>query len=713
MLRAGAEKTANPGVCFFLPQITLPKRIEFTPALIILDVRYGYWTRRIHDLARWAGSIDQRAGVVALYTIGDPETHAALIETRYVDLPVDHAAIATCANRVVRVAPLRISRSMEWTLSEAPTYLNRKHRIVAITGSAEVERLLTDLTELLDQHQNADNFDLQRANWILAILRQMPVPMIWYEEAARSLGRAPLSRLIERIGSFSRDEGRIGPVLQTVRMGLLRLYDLLKQENPRAETVRRQLVELVNTTTASDILVLVRDRTVERALRSWVVVEAFADADWLSRLTVLACPSFVRSATHRFAAALINGAFPRRYRWIAGASLAVDVQFVAYEQERRFIESQLREIYGASLICQRATRRAQTLTGAGPASSSAEAGGKADVMLPELQLVNPPRRRAVDDTDKDKQDKPRKLHAVAREDLAREWAQLQQAKGAETARAEAKRLIGFEDSGEDDTPGILDSADVGTVNDGELTECLRFDVISRTHGIGVMSLPPEHFVEFMRPGEGDDIQRDVSRSLRPGDVLLRVDEEGRASVFDHVVELAEGQPQMHFLSRWRQVWRGAVERMAAKYRTWHHRIDYKRLLGDLQHAGAPIESELAVRLWVEEIVIGPLSQASIVAVGRISGTEVLVSQSRQFDYAFRHIRAIRRGIGRRLSGVIRKSFRQVASAAPDLTSDNLDDRLTVPLEELLETIDLAEVQSVSRDVTNVPASWIGRFRQVG
>jgi hypothetical protein len=710
MLSPEAERTANSGVCFFLPQIALPTRIEFAPALIILDVRYGQWTRRTHDLARWASSIDQRAGVVALYTIGDPEARAALTEARYTDLPLDHTAIATCASRVSRVSGSHSSSSIEWTLAEAPGYLARKHRIVEITDCTEVERLLTDLAQLLDEFQGTDNLDLQRATWILAVLRQMPVPMIWYEEASRSLGRAPLRRLIGRLGNLSRDDRGAGAVVQTVRMGLQRLYERLEQANPRAETVKRQLEELRTITLASDIVVVVRDRTVERALKSWIAVGAFPDADWLQQVTVLACPAYVRSATHRFGAALINGAFPRRYRWIAGASLASDVRFIAYEQETRFIEAQLLDIYGATAIRQRAVRRIQVLTGSSPAAPSAgmsgKGNGKADVVLPELQIIRPPRRPDVDEAAKDK---TRKLRAVTREELAKEWEQLQRTKAAEGAKAEARRLVGFEDPGGEDAPGVSGSNDDGSADDGESSECLRIDVVSRTRGSGVMWLAPEYVVEFIRPGEGDDILRNVSRTLTPGDVVLRVDEEGRASVFDHVVELAEGQPQLHYLSRWRQVWRAAVERMAAKYQKGQ-RIDYRQLLGDLQRAGAPIESELAVRLWVEEIVIGPLSAASIVAVGKISGAEALVSQSGQFDNAFRHIRSIRRGIGRRLSSVVRKSFRRVAGAAADPAPDDLEDRLRVPLEELLETIDLAEVQSVSTETKSVPASWVGRFR---
>src|SRR5262249_44898609 len=156
----------------------------------------------------------------------------------------------------------------------------------------------------------------------------------------------------------------------------------------------------------------------------------------------------------------------------------------------------------------------------------------------------------------------------------------------------------------DEAPGVPAGGDATYGDEGEPTQCLRFDVMSRTRGSGVLWFPGDHIVEFMRPTDGHDIKRDVGRALSVGDVVLRVDEGGRSSVFDHIVELAEGQPHMYYLARWRQAWRAAVERMASKYRAGQ-RINYGRLLGDLQRAGATIESELAVRFWVEDISIGP------------------------------------------------------------------------------------------------------------
>ncbi|MCA1642184.1 MAG: DrmE family protein, partial [Acidobacteria bacterium] len=196
-----------------------------------------------------------------------------------------------------------------------------------------------------------------------------------------------------------------------------------------------------------------------------------------------------------------------------------------------------------------------------------------------------------------------------------------------------------------------------------------------------------------------------------GDVLLRMDEGGRTSLFDRIVELAEDQPEMQYLATFRHVWRRAVQRLVARFGgQWGP--NYVGMLLSLQSYGATIQSDQTVRSWVQDYVIGPDEVSSIIAVGRASGSEALVRQAKQFDAAFRRIRGIRQGIGRRLNSTIRKSFRHFTEGTVEPGAYQLDERLGIPLDELLETIDLAEIISVNKQEKRIALHHVGRFRHI-
>src|SRR3989442_5139485 len=120
-----------------------------------------------------------------------------------------------------------------------------------------------------------------RARWLLAILAQMPVPVVWYDEAARSLGRRPIRRLIDRLGLLSRNEDNLAHVVQTVRLGLQRIHETLERSNPRAEFLRHRVAAIAEERRGDDMLILVRDRPTERAVRNCLAFELFPGAERL------------------------------------------------------------------------------------------------------------------------------------------------------------------------------------------------------------------------------------------------------------------------------------------------------------------------------------------------------------------------------------------------------------------------------------------------
>ena len=707
-LRAVDRLQGDKGVCFFLPGLELPKRINFGPALIILDLRYAKWPNRAANLAAWSASLNNKCGVLALYSVGDLDTANALERAKFTDLPFDQAAIATCGDQSAGTRVDMRGLTVDWSLAKAPDYLRRKHEVKEVPGGDTVSTLISKIGGLLDEHERAESPDLNRARWLLAMLSQVPVPLVWYEQAAHAFGRSTIRRMISYLGSRSRHLVGLGAVMQTLRMSFDELYRLLESLNPRAEALKLMLPDIVRSLpNDGNLLLLVRDRTVARALQTWLEVDAFPDIKWLTRVEVKACAEYARMHAGHYSASVINGAFPRRYRWLAGAALGTQVTFLCYPHEVEVIQSQLEWLYGERAVMARARKRAEAISQLIPGTPNNDGGAKdAAKQLPALQLKKPHRegaRRAAPQPHASGTGLSQLMEVLATARRTAEEASEEELGG--------KSLSWKEDAGEEEAPVEgLEQLDVEPHEDDVL--CLSVRVNSQAYGAGMLWLPSDEMVECVRPDKPDDLSRLSTRELKPGDVLLRTDGEGRVTLFDRIVELAEDQPHLSYLAAFRQRWRNALQKLAAKFGDgW--RTDYQTMLRELRRYGAPIQSEQAIRAWVNDYVIGPDDIRSVMAVGRVTGLEALERNANDFDAAFRSIRGIRQGLGRRLNGAIRRSFKHFAAGTSAPQGDQLDDRLGVPMDELLATIDLSEVVAVGDEEQAVPVHLVGRFRPVG
>ena len=131
--------------------------------------------------------------------------------------------------------------------------------------------------------------------------------------------------------------------------------------------------------------------------------------------------------------------------------------------------------------------------------------------------------------------------------------------------------------------------------------------------------------------------------------------------------------------------------------------------GDLQQVGATVSTEQAVRGWISGDTIGPDSVGSIRAVGKLSGVDAVANNAKAFDAAFRRIRSVHQAIGRRLATAIRRSFHQFADTSVDAPAGELDEHLALPVAELLESIDFAEVLATSPQREVASPQQVGKF----
>ncbi len=697
-LRPQPQNSIGRGVCFFLPPQDLPQA-SFRPALAILDLRYARLTRRAKEIASWACTLHQQTEVLAIYTLGDRDTREALTSTQFKDLPIDHAALAVCADLKPSLAPN--STPVDWALIKKPNYLQREHEIITV-DDAEVEAALITARQMIDDQRSQENSGMNRARWISATLSHMPVPLVWYEQSARNLGRSTLRRMADRL--CVRYDAGMGATMQALKMQFDAILQHLQDRNPRAQRLLALLPGLVEE--SGNILILVRDRVFQRALQNWLDMEAFPNAPWLAKVEICPCPEYSSIALRSYPLVIINGTLPRRYRWIAGAALGDIVKFLAYPSEIDSITNQLDEVYSDNSIQRHAQQRDRSLCGSTAGGSTGKSQSR-PTSMPRLDLKKPqppPRPGKVEhapeftSTVKD-------LRSLAQAlDGAKALAQ----RAAEQATAaEGARRAAWEDGAEEDLQGEDTEAVAEGTGHADDIPCIRFEVRSRRRGHGFVWVPSEQTVECVRKSAPEEVSRIAASDLTKDDVLILVEEDARGSLFDRVVDLAEDQPELQHLATYRKQWQEAMRVLAAKYNC--ARKGYWTLYADFRAAGSTISTELSVRNWLLGRVIGPDRVSSIRAAGKLAAMAALDRDAPEFDKAFRTIRAIHQGLGRRLSRAIRASSHYLADQEDMTTTDSFGDYIWLPVDELLESIDLAEVLAASPEPKPITPQWVGRF----
>lgn len=692
-LRPAAGQAGGKGVCFLLPGQNLP-RTNIKPALAIIDLRYGRLSKRARDIALWSCRLHAHTEVLALYTLGDRDTVDALTKLGFDDLPIDHSAVATCSCNTATPSP--DSGPVELSLLKSPSYLDREHEVIPIAGNDLEPSLITARRTICEQQQQ-EGLGLNRARWILATLTHMPVPLVWYEQSARNFGRSTLSRLIDHL-LVRYDEGT-GATMQSLKMQFEAVAHRLQTNNPRAVLIKSLLPQMVQD--AGRVLLLVRDRVVQRALQNWLDLEAFPGAPWLQNVEIRACPDYSPISGERYPLVVVNGTFPRRYRWIAGAALGHVVKFLAYSSEIDSITNQLGEVYADQFLLSRSQQRDRTLCGI--VAKDDRSPRRREGGVSPLRLKRPP-----------KPPDPKKPEAVVVRnllDLSGTFAAATKVAEQKARELEKIRCLSWEDAADEEVPGDSEMNATEEPAHKDDVSCVQLYVLSSKQGDGFLWLAEDDVVECVLKSSREQISRVTADELQVEDILILVEEDARYSLFDRVVDLAQDQPNFRYLAAFRKAWQDAMRMLAAKYDC--PRYGYSKALEELRNAGSSITTELSVRNWVMGRVIGPDDLSSIKAVGTVIDFEPLIRDARDFDKAFRTIRGVHQGLGRRLTRAIRESSRNLVARDEPQEPDSLTDYIWLPMTELLETVDLAEVRGLSENPSMIAPHRVGRFIPTG
>jgi len=673
------------GVCFFSPGQELPST-RLRPRLAIIDLRYGILSKRAKDIADWAGKLDKHTSVLAIYTLGDRDTSEALHQLKFENVPIDHEAVADCAVSKSDT----FATSVDWNLLKKPNYLEREHQIICVDGD-EIEKALIEAQQMIQQ-QSQECMALNRARWILATLSRLPVPPIWYEQSARSMGRFTLARVIEKL-SLRHDAG-MGLALQSLKMQFENILQKLQTSNPRAEKLAAILPDLAKE--AGTLLILVRDEVSKRALQSWLTVEKFPKEVWMSNVEIVACPNYYPMALKSYPIVLVNGALPQRYRWIVGGALGDTVKFLTYSSEIQAIENQLEDIYGEKMLQERFKARERFFSDAPVSAQNTivtvkRRTPKLKLQKPQTTAQKPAKPSEHKPIAKDFRDLPHALEAA--KNIAEQNAQ-------KVLREEKARQNVWDDKSEDEEQ-ITDLAELlGEAPHADDIECYGFGVQANKQGKKTLWLAKDQTVECLKKDDQEGIIQCSPSELIVGDTIIIIAENARVSLFDRVVQIAENQPALQYLASFRREWQEAMKTLQEKYQC--RTQGYDLVYSDLKKSGSSISTTLSVRNWVTGRIMGPNDLSSIVAVGRVSKSDAIEKNAAAFDSAFHTIRTIHQTLGRKL-------IRTIHDSLIEEDEGNNSDAFWLPVSELLDTVDLAEIRSQVPDLRAIPPQLIGRL----
>ena len=741
--------SGNFSVCFFLAQqkqLPAPETAAFKPAVVVLDLTHDRWVDRLPELVAWCLSLRDRHGapaqMLALLPFGDRLTTAALREHHVSIFPLDSVAIRELAAGFS--APVEPQKPAEREAFHSWSYgpfvlddpLERRHALWYIPDEASEDllRTLRHIYRALDGvGAGRSHRDLRLAGWLAGTLMQLPIPVEWYEQHAYLMGnRQTLRKLINSIGARS-DGGMnadLDPTLQTVRGHLQLLYERLSVANPKAESylqhIKNQILPLLPD--SGQIALLARNDVIARALSPWLLSEGIPINNH-ENLRVLSYKQITGRET--FDRIVATGPWPSRYRWQIGGPLGRTIDFLLYAGEDVLLQKQMSTFYGSRARSFFAHTRAALLNSYSkitlprqPSPSSERDDSFLPIALQTGRTSSEADAPFLDETSEGFEIDALEVASIfERVDLdnaafTRVESDPESLDEPETIPTGSNPWSIARDDNEDDH---LDLDVLGeAVPVGAITEnCLRLTLQRTGEGIADSSeqylyLPQDGSIECYIPGLGDEVlSRVANEEIVPGYVLIRTDRDDRESLFDRIVELADAQPTMKYLTVWRGYWLDAVDNLAQQHASGRaRRGSYLRIQRQLADVGIKVTTQ-TIRGWILGERIGPGTVGAVKAIGHLTQHPMLLQHSEQVEKAFRQIRTIHQVLGMRISAALQRAGKVAQQPSSKATAKSskqavkLDPALTIPLDDLLDLLQYWEVIDAQFGPFTVPVTHVG------
>lgn len=693
---------SSTGVCFFLPwRKLLPTKIDIKPDLVILDLRFGRLTKKYKQLIEWTDSIfNNNVGIVALHTIGDFKGSKILKDTNFTQFPIDHSAVKSIelsSNIPVDVgdnSPILIS------FNGVFEYLERKHIIKEVKCEPEVFEMFSHIAEMLTEYKGKSTVELNRIRWLNSVFKLMPVPIDKYEIHANKIGKFIPNAVIQRIGSLQKLDPQIEPaVLQTFRLQFTELRKQFIENNPKSIKLKNLISTISkNLNEENKLLIIVKNIEMEQALESWLELTEFKGKNWLKFVDIIAVPNFytiINQLTYSYS--ILTGPISIDYKWILGSKLGKEIYFLAYADEIEIIKNQINIFYDHNNYENNLRIRYDSLKQVG--ITSQQKNPTESPIFPSLLI----------EENRIKDGNLSGLRVQKGKTKVKSFEELLDLHNMSKEKSNSNNDESLYDEIDDDILELSYSEIQDRIYERYGISSFKITVMSAEKGKGIYWINENSIVECARFECPDDIIRTTPDKLKIKDLLLIIDDYQQHSLFDKVIEIVDSNPRIRHITKSRKYWRKAVNKLSIIYQDKYGQIDYSKMYDNLKASGIKIKTEATLKNWVNDVVIGPESKSSIIAVGKTSHTEELITNSSTFHKDFEKIRSLHRTIGRRIAAIIRKSFFKDIKSEEVMVSKEY---IGLSADEIADAIEIVEVLEVEKENDKIDPCLLNKFIKI-
>jgi hypothetical protein len=695
------EDGTLPWICLFrAAHHELPAHLDKVPQVIILDMLPSRHRKRIEELIEWGKSNSKHLIVTApLY---DTHILSSLKKKDIHIFQLDKFTSKTIGRSLLNDNKLNLTSQLTdcWTLKASMPYISdarTKCTIYKINNIYGFNERVFELFKLLKFTYCKDGSQpksFKRLTSILFDLLGLPLPLDWYERNRLVNNKIKSRDLINsclRIPGATAEEENILKGLLAKSVNLINeIYDLLYvNQSPRGEI----LCSLIQNNLNLNITIIVSNKIAADELKIWLRFKLNLKSKELSKLKIHTQSEWAKSQiklvvenrNERPDIVILTNPWLDRYLSSFYIFPETQLYFICLGYEYKLIEQQINMVFTHNedsvnelLACFASAFKFE--------SNKIENKFKS---LIDLDFENINIKFETPNNEMFKLNDYSSSNATSLGILFNDDVLFSMINTAEIE--ENSQFL------EDDD---FSQFSINLSNNDDLQRCIRIKGIYSKDDSSMNFLYPNNFnLRVIQRGISEIISAKPLQ-LNMGDCIIKARKNERKEIFDSILDIASNTMTMQWINMNVKEWHEMTRILWDKHYDSNlpKRVVYERIINGIKVNGGQIETAYTIRNWINGDVSSVRDERNVLAVAKLIDDNYYLERAKVIHRAMRQLWDIHIKLGKKLGTILQQYASKKNNdlgLLPEWVELGMDIR--IPVQDLLNAIDIIEVESVEKD----------------